>query len=190
MARDYERFILLTAAALLHAGLIYLNRHLASGAGDFGRARVAAIITRIANVAAVAGWGGTVIFIAFAHGQSAGYSVPIFLGALLLLIPVAILGHVISVALTSIQRYTVRGLFRAARLVARKASIGLFAAVASVLKAVVNALSLFVEALLKDLNSPGEDKKGPVPFDGRHFNYRTGSLDPIKYPGGLYEDDR
>lgn len=182
---DTAFFTLLAVAVLLHAGLIYLNRHLASGADHFGSARVAAVIARMADVAALIGWGGLALFIAVARGQPASYSVPTLLGAPLVFIPMALLGHTMSVALMSIQGQTANGLIRAVLLVARKASIGLFAVSAFLLKAGGNLLVMVMRAIPKGLDGQSS-KEDDGYYVGSYYNLTTGKYDNGMDPYGRY----
>lgn len=183
---DTVFFTLVTAVALLHAGLIYLNRHPVTGTDCIANSRPAAMITRMANIAALAGWGGLVIFIAVAQGQPASNSVPTLLGVPLLLIPAALLGHAISVALRRIQGYTAEGSIQDILSVARKASSGLFAATAVFVTAVGNLLVLVVKALPGGLGRPSrleeDDDYSNQYWKGSFYNSATGKFDP----GGMY----
>ncbi len=185
---DIVFFTLLAAAGSLHAGLIYLNRHVAAGTGRFVGSRAAAVITQLANVAAVLGWGGLALFIAVARGQPASYSVPTLLGAPLVFIPVALLGHAISVALRIIQAHTAEASIRGVLSMTRKAGSGVVAATAFLGTAVRKLLVMVTTAVPQSVGGQSEHEGSDEHLDT--FNYRTGEYDGGTDPFGLYHDKR
>lgn len=187
---------LVILAALAHGGLAYVNYRLGTDVGRNPGRRAATVLTRIAIVAGVLGWGVPVLGLAL---EMCGvHALSVLPPAIIGLIPLALLCLSASLLLRFVAR---SGGLRVAGKRAYRFSKALIPLLGAVLLALVSLALLLMRVILDlmvkarptwnpaamawgVLDSLGQPKRPTGPY----YNHRTGRYDDGHDPWGIYDD--
>ncbi len=147
---DNTFLILLTTGGLVHGGLFSLNRRWAAKTGS----HAIDAITCIANLAAVVGWIGLVLFIAIAQGRPVGYSVPAEFGGAFLFVGAAFFWHGFLAVTRGKQRDTTPTRQRTFPLAVQPLFRGFVAIATLCVKTVGLIVVWFIEAASEETDEP------------------------------------
>lgn len=182
---------MLVIALGVHLALVRANRWLGTGAEHAPAGRISALLTHIATVAAIAGWGTLALDLVLDAMHVHAVST-VLAGTVVLMIPPALICLVISLALRFVARSG--GLRPAARRAYRhtwrfiRAVIPLLgAALLALVSLTLLTAKKIAEGSDHSILDPGSSENVGAQRSG--FNYRTLTYDDRTDPSGIYRDD-